>query len=88
MKLIRNDLHKECLAGIDDGSWCEFFKDKDHTICQETTNDWLLEIHPIIDTVLGNDIPMLLQVELLPRGTNRKPVIHRLSQQSHHYLTC
>ena len=31
---------------------------------------------------------MLLQVELLPRGTKRKPVIRRLSQQMHHYLTC
>ena len=29
-----------------------------------------------------------LQVKLLPRGTKRKPVIHRLSQQRHHYITC
>ena len=33
-------------------------------------------------------IRLLLQVELLPRGTKRKPVIRRLSQQRHHYLTC
>ena len=32
--------------------------------------------------------PLLLQVELLPRGTKRKPVIRRLSQQRHIYLTC
>ena len=31
---------------------------------------------------------LLLQVELIPRGTKRKPVIRRLSQQKHHYLTC
>ena len=31
---------------------------------------------------------LLLQVGLLPRGTKRKPVIRRLSQQRHHYLTC
>ena len=30
---------------------------------------------------------VLLQVELLPRGTKRKPVIRRLSQQRHHYIT-
>ena len=33
-------------------------------------------------------IIVLLQVELLPRVTKRKPVIRRLSQQRHHYLTC
>ena len=32
-------------------------------------------------------VPLLLQVELIPRGTKRKPVIHRLIQQRHHYLT-
>ena len=31
---------------------------------------------------------MLFQVELLPRVTKRKPVIRRLIQQRHHYLTC
>ena len=31
---------------------------------------------------------VLLQVELLPRGTKRKPLIRRLSQQRHHYITC
>ena len=31
---------------------------------------------------------MLLQVELLPRETKRKPVTRRLIQQRHHYLTC
>ena len=31
---------------------------------------------------------VLLQVELLPRGTKRKPVMSILSQQRHHYLTC
>ena len=30
---------------------------------------------------------VLLQVELYPLGTNRKPVISRLIQQRHHYLT-
>ena len=31
---------------------------------------------------------VLLQMELLPRGTKRKKVIRRLIQQSRHYLTC
>ena len=31
---------------------------------------------------------VLLQVELLPRGTNIKPVMSRLSQQRHNDLTC
>ena len=30
---------------------------------------------------------VLLQVELHPRVTKRKPVIHRLNQHRHHYLT-
>ena len=32
-------------------------------------------------------VSMLLQVELIPRGTKRKPVFCGLSQQRHHYLT-
>ena len=27
-------------------------------------------------------------MELIPRGTKRKPVISRLSQQRHHHITC
>ena len=34
------------------------------------------------------EMDVLLQVELLPRGTKRKPVICRFSQQRHYYLTC
>ena len=43
--------------------------------------------HPNI-AQYANGVKLLLQVELLPRVTKRKPVICRLSQQRHHYLTC
>ena len=49
------------------------------------------KVHPRLrgnNLVTKYVLPVLLQVELLPRGTKRKPVIRRLSQQRHHYLTC
>ena len=37
---------------------------------------------------ISYEVEMLLKVELPPHGTKRKKVMCRLSQQSHHYLTC
>ena len=55
----------------------------------------LLNQQPAYDKLIHNEVQLqledkvlLLQVELHPRGTKRKPVMSRLIQQRHHYLTC
>ena len=57
-------MHQKCLILIGDGSWCDLFKEKAHSICQDMTEELLMGNNPIIYHAFNTDTLIQLWVKL------------------------